>query len=212
MFICCMLINNSNRKIVKRQKLNLFKWSLENMKKTLLLAGVACLMSFNAHAQTYDVKPYVGLDYAYDRADFKKDAKDLKKGFNSGIINAGVRMEDIGIEGFFQVSGENKNHRTDNTVKTKFNAYGLDMYGYLPLGCEKKFELLGSLGAGIYDIHMKDNSSKHNTTRVGYRAGIGAQYNFNENIAARIMGRYNYIGSGRLHSMNEVTAGLRYSF
>ena len=182
------------------------------MKKTLLLAGVACLMSFNAHAQTYDVKPYVGLDYAYDRADFKKDAKDLKKGFNSGIINAGVRMEDIGIEGFFQVSGENKNHRTDNTVKTKFNAYGLDMYGYLPLGCEKKFELLGSLGAGIYDIHMKDNSSKHNTTRVGYRAGIGAQYDFNDNISARLMYRYTQLGMKEVKNLNEVVAGLRYSF
>ncbi len=182
------------------------------MKKTLLLAGVACLMSFGAQAQPYDVKPYIGLDYAYDHADFKKDAKSLKNDFNSGIINAGVRMENVGLEGFFQMSGKNKNRRPNDTIRTKFNAYGLDMYGYMPLGCEQKFELLGSLGVGIYDIEMKGDNRKDDTTRVGYRAGIGAQYNFNENVAARIMGRYNYIGSGKLHSMNEVTAGVRYSF
>lgn len=182
------------------------------MKKTLLLAGVACLLSFNASAQEF--RPYVGLDYAYDKADFKKEAKSLDDGFNSGIINAGVRMGDYyGLEAFFQQSGERKTHFTGEDVKAKFNAYGLDAYGYMPLGCEKKFDLLASLGLAAYDTTVKGlPEGKYDKQRMGYRMGIGAQYNFTENMAARVMGRYNYLGMSQLDNFSEVTAGVRYTF
>lgn len=45
------------------------------MKKTLLLAGVACLFSFGANAADYslsELRPYVGLDYVYTDANIKK--------------------------------------------------------------------------------------------------------------------------------------------
>ncbi len=185
------------------------------MKKTLLLAGVACLFSVSAQAQDYmsEVRPYIGLDYAYDKADFKKDAKDLKDGFNSGIINVGSRMGDyFGLEAFYQLSDERKTKFEDYNLSAKFQAYGLDAYGYLPLGCEKKFDLLASLGAAVYDMKLKGPDAKLTQKRVGYRAGIGAQYNFTENFAARIMGRYNYVGTAHLNNFNEVTAGVRYTF
>ena len=46
------------------------------MKKTLLLAGVACIFSYNANAMNIssDLKPYIGLDYVYSKADFKGEA------------------------------------------------------------------------------------------------------------------------------------------
>lgn len=181
------------------------------MKKTLLLAGVACLLSFNASAQEF--RPYVGVDYAYDKADFKKEAKDLDDGFNSGIVNAGVKMGDYaGLEAFYQLAGTRKTHFNDYDVKAKFSAYGVDAYGYLPLGCEKKFDLLASLGIANYDTEIKTPESKDSKDRMGYRFGLGAQYSFTDNIAARVMGRYNYLGMSKLDNFAEVTAGLRYTF
>lgn len=46
------------------------------MKKTLLLAGVACLFSFGANAADYnmrDLRPYIGIDYIYTNANIKKE-------------------------------------------------------------------------------------------------------------------------------------------
>ena len=61
------------------------------MKKTLLLASVACLISANASAEMMqDLKPYVGIDYVYDNADFKGAASKAKDNYNSGSINAGI--------------------------------------------------------------------------------------------------------------------------
>lgn len=186
------------------------------MKKTLLLAGVACLISATAaHAMDYtNIKPIIGLDYAYDNAEFKKESKGLNDDFNSGIISLGTRIGDYSsVEAFYQLAGEKKTSTDVAKYKAKFSAYGLDVYGHLPLGCEQKVELLGSLGLGIYDIDIKRDGGKVvDTNRVGYRIGLGAQYNFTPNVAGRIMGRYDYIGNGQLHSMNEVTAGIRYAF
>lgn len=83
------------------------------MKKTLLLAGAACLFPVLANAQMMsgnEAKSYIGVDYIYDKADFKKDAKSLDDGYNSASVNAGVRVEDFGIEAFYQHSGERKTH------------------------------------------------------------------------------------------------------
>ena len=186
------------------------------MKKTLLLAGVACLISATAsNAMDYrDIKPIIGLDYAYSDADFKKSSKGLNNDFNSGVLTIGSKMGEImSVEAFYQMAGEQKSTVGTDKMKAEFSAYGIDAYGHMPLGCEKKFELLGSLGLGIYDINIKKNGGKVvDTNRVGYRMGLGAQYNFTDNLAARVMARYNYIGNGHLHSMNEVAAGIRYSF
>lgn len=185
------------------------------MKKSLLLAGVACLVSASAaNAMDYNMfKPIVGLDYAYSDADFKKEAKPVNNDFSSGIISLGTKIGDYSsVEAFYQMSGEEKGHQDGVDYKGKFTAYGLDGIGHLPLGCEGKVELLGSLGLGIYDVDVKANGVKHSASKVGYRGGIGAQYNFTENLAGRVMGRYNYIGDSNLHSFNEVTAGVRYTF
>lgn len=83
------------------------------MKKTLLLVGAACLFPVLANAQMMsgnEAKSYIGVDYIYDKADFKKDAKSLDDGYNSASVNAGVRVEDFGVEAFYQHSGEKKTH------------------------------------------------------------------------------------------------------
>lgn len=186
------------------------------MKKTLLLAGVACLFSFGASAEDYsmrDLKPYVGLDYVYTHANVKKDTH-LKQDYNSGVINAGVRFYDyLGLEAFFQQSGERKSQKgTLNQTKSEFYAYGLDMYGYMPVGCDG-FNLVGSLGLANYNVKVKYRSAgSDDKQKVGYRAGLGVQYDITENWSARVMGRYTYLNMRELKGLEEITAGVRYSF
>ncbi len=187
------------------------------MKKTLLLAGVASVLSFGASATEYnwmnEYDPYIGADYVYSYGKFGGTARGAKKSYNSGAVNLGIRMYDyLGLEAFYQQSGERKNHRADGEFKTQFLAYGADLYGYAPVYCSG-FNFLGSLGLANYRFKFKypDVSSKHQE-RIGYRAGVGMQYDFNEHWAARVMGRYTYIGMARVNNLKEVTAGLRYSF
>ena len=185
------------------------------MKKTLLLAGVACLFSFGASAEEF--RPYVGMDYIFSNANIKKEY-DMKKDYNSLAVNAGVKMgEFVSLEAFFQQSGERKKHISDTvSSKTKFHAYGLDMYGYMPIPrCDDTFNLLGSIGLANYNIETKYEGAargKIDKDRMGYRAGIGMQYNFTENLGARVMGRYTYLGGKALKDLKEVTAGIRYTF
>ena len=81
----------------------------------------------------------------------------------------------------------------------------------MPIGCSG-FNLLGTIGLANYDLEVKGAGDKDTWTRVGYRAGIGAQYDFNENWAARVVGRYSYIGTKAVDNLKEVTAGIRYTF
>lgn len=185
------------------------------MKKTLLLASAACIFSFGANAMdlSAEMKPYVGLDYAYSHADVKKDTK-IKKDYNSGVLNAGVRMgEYSGLEAFYQQSGERKvNDGELGKIKSEFYAYGLDAYGYMPMGCEKKVNLLGSIGLANYNMKVKVPGGDRDKQKVGYRFGLGASYDLTENWSARIMGRYSYIGARDIKNLQEITAGVRYTF
>ena len=187
------------------------------MKKTLLLAGVACILcSTNALAGWNDMvkatKVYVGADYALDSYDFKGSFDDAKKTYNSGIFNMGARMDRIGVEVFGQWTGKRTKDLADTKLKTKVNAYGVDLYGYQPLGCEGKFDLLASVGIADYYFKGEADDTSHSANRIGYRVGAGAMYNFNDHISARIMGRYAYIGASSLNHAAEMTAGMRYSF
>lgn len=185
------------------------------MKKTLLLAGVACLVSLNA--QAFDmmglVKPYIGADYVYSYADYKNLAREPKRSYNSGAINVGAEIgRYTGLEAFFQQSGKRKQAKgTAEQMRTEFYAYGLDLYGYMPLGCSG-FNLVGSLGMANYNMKAKYIHGSLDKQRIGYRAGAGMQYDFTDHFAARLVGRYDYIGMKHLDSMWEVTAGVRYTF
>jgi len=193
------------------------------MKKTLLLAGVACvLMTTQAQAANWFTtqadhmartsKIYVGADYAFDSVDFKGNLREAKQDYNSGIFNIGSRMGNYGVEFFGQWSFGRSKDTPEGKLKTKINAYGMDMYGYLPLGCEGKYDVLATIGVADYYYKGFRGENNDSNNRLGWRIGGGAMYNMTEHVSARIVGRYAYIGASDLNHVAEVTAGLRYNF
>lgn len=189
------------------------------MKKTLLLAGVACaLISTQAQAANwYDnmmhsTKLYVGADYAFDSVDFRGALDEAKQDYNSGIFNIGARMGYMGVEFFGQWAAQRSKETDAGKLKTNFSAYGMDINGYMPLGCEGKYDIIGTVGvADYYYKGFLDNVNDTNN-HIGWRVGGGAMYNFNEHVSARLIGRYAYIGASDLNHVAEVTAGMRYNF
>ena len=186
------------------------------MKKYLLLAGVASVMSFNANAM--EMKPYVGLDYVYSMVDTSDLNDAIEEDLNAFAISAGMKMhKNFGVEAFFQQTEEGEKKYPAGKLKDKYHAYGVDMIGYMPLGCDEKVELLGSLGLGYYDAEIKGEHKTLGHDKVtddgwGWRVGAGAQYNFTENMAGRVMVRYADVDIEHVDNIVDLTAGVRYSF
>lgn len=188
------------------------------MKKTLLLASVASVLACQAQAGYWsdvynEMHPYIGADYVYSYAKFGGPAKHMRESYHSPSVNIGARMYGYyGLEAFYQQSFKEKRKLNNESHSAEFLAYGADMYGYMPIMCSQ-FNLLGSLGLANYrfDFRYPDIASK-SQNRIGYRAGVGMQYDFNEHFAFRMMGRYTYLGMNRVNNLKEVTAGLRYMF
>lgn len=190
------------------------------MKKICLLAAAVSVFALNANASDWkmshtSIRPYVGADYVYSHAKHGGYAKEAKKDYNSWIINVGAEIAKYtDLELFYQYAGERKTRLSSepsDKIKSKFNAWGLDMYGRMPIMCSG-FNALGSLGLANYDIKIKNDGQGKNKERIGYRAGLGFSYDFNPNVSFRVMGRYSYVGVKTLDHLMEVTAGLRYTF
>lgn len=186
-------------------------------KKTLFLTGAACVFAFNA--QTLDIKPLVGLDYVYSQANYENSETEdlLAKSFNSYSVSAGLKFNNyIGAEAFYQQSADEDKNILGNALKTttSFNAYGLDVIGYVPLN--PQFNLLASAGLAQYDVDIKEKVLGYADTSsddgLGYRFGLGAQYNLNEHVGFRTMARYVVSDIDGLNGIYEVSAGLRYTF
>ena len=189
------------------------------MRKGMLLAGVAILLA--GTAQAMEINPYIGADYTYSKADYKSDNatwdKALKENYNSLGANLGMRPSQyFSLEGFFQQAMEAKGSKASaavygDRIKSKFNAYGADAYGYIPIGCDG-WSLLGTVGLANYNFKVKSETGSEDKNHMGYRAGLGFQYDMNEHWALRVVGRYSYIDSKILDNMQEATAGIRYTF
>lgn len=187
------------------------------MKKICLLTAAASVFALNAHAIDWSMgndyfRPYIGADYVYSYAKHGGAAADAKRDYNSWMVNVGTDIARYtSVEAFFQQSGQRKTHLGDDTLKSKFYAWGLDLYGRVPVSCSG-FNLLGSLGLADYNVKYKFKPGSMDKQRVGYRAGVGFSYDFTNNVSFRVMGRYSYIGMANLNNLMEVTAGLRYTF
>ena len=183
------------------------------MKKfiTAALVSGALFASSAQAAQDGEYLPYVGMDYTYSDA----NAKFERPHYNSGSVNVGTMYNRFfGTELFYQLSDSHKIRHGLDKAKTSFQAYGLDIYGYLPFGCYGTFTLLGGLGVGEYTFR-KDFSfaKKQRDHGIGWRASFGAMYNIYEQWGLRFLARYvNFNQIEDLDHMMEYSAGIRYTF
>lgn len=145
------------------------------MKKTLLLAGVACLFASQANAEGYFFKPYLGLDYVHSwisETDIGSDAygEDVKlkeDNMSAGEVSLGVKFHpNFAAEAFYAQSDkidstfngsilteEDMLVNISGKLEEKYKAFGADFIGSLPV--TNGLELLGSLGAGYYKMTGK---------------------------------------------------------
>lgn len=177
------------------------------MRKTIgaLMAAVSAV-AFTAGAEAYEFTPYAGVNYNYSQVG-NHDRSNL----NSASVMFGTDYNKyFGTEVFYQYSDSDQHKK----VETSFRSYGLDAYGYLPLGCEQKFALLGTAGIANYDFKTKVPMEKrHGDNGLGYRLGAGAQYNIDQNLAVRAVARYVWTDKiADTDHITEYTAGIKYNF
>ncbi len=164
-----------------------------------------------ANADSYNYKPYVGIDYAYTHT--------TAKGFNPYYNVVGLHIGSdyskyFGTELFFNLSNGNKRHISDSSIKTSYRSYGLDLLAYLPIGCSNRFSLLGTTGAGEYVYKTTFVPEKHNNEHgIGYRFGGGFKYALDKNWGFRIITRYvNFDKLARYDHSMEYSLSAEYHF
>ena len=187
------------------------------MKNTVaaLIAAVS-LTAFASQAQAEQVyNPYIGINYNYSDA----NAKGLRPYYNSGSVNLGTSYNRyFGTELFYQFSDQYGKSGASEKFSNGFQAYGLDLMGYLPLGCYDVWSLIGTVGIGEYKFRNKyiaagEGKHKYRDSGYGYRAGLGIQYNIDSNWSIRTLARY--VGFDKVDGydhMMEYSAGIKYNF
>ena len=184
------------------------------MKKITFLLITAFFVALNANsaqADSYQYTPYAGIDYTYSHA----TAKRFSPYYNIAGLHIGSDYSQyFGTELFFNQSTGNKRHIDDASIKTSYRSYGLDLFAYLPVGCNKRFSLLGTLGAGEYRYKITVSPAKHhNESGWGYRMGGGFKYALNKNWGFRTIVRYvNFDKIKAYKYAMEYSAGIEYHF
>ncbi len=190
------------------------------MKNTLTaLMAAASLVALTSGANAFEYNPYVGLSYNYNDVNSKGLGGAYSPDFNSGTVSLGTSFNKyFGTELFYQLSDNYAKSYTGVKLGSRFQAYGLDLYGYLPLGCDQVFSLLGTAGVAEYQFKHKGLVDGWDRTTakdkgIGWRAGLGAQYSINDNWDVRAVARYvNFNQLDHMDHMMEYTAGIKYNF
>ena len=181
------------------------------MKKiTILLTTLilSCPNASLAQADTYQYKPYIGLDYLYNRI----SAKQLSPYNNAFSLRIGSDYSRyFSSELFLTQSDSQSKYPRGEKFKSSYRAYGLDVVGYLPIA---KFSFLATVGIGEYVFKMRLYPEKHhNEHGYGYRFGGGLKYAVDEHWQSRTICRY--VKFNHVHQYNhavEYTTGVEYHF
>lgn len=175
------------------------------MKKTLLLAGLAGMVAANAEA--IDMTPYVGMDAGYSMVDYETGIQASTKNWSLDAV-LGAREDHFGVEAFYMNSL--RQHKADTA--TRISGYGVDLLGFQALGCEGRWELVGSAGLAQYKIKANDAEGGASDTGYAQRLGAGFQYAVSDNTSVRVMYHHSWMNKSVIDSMDEFTIGFRYSF
>lgn len=184
------------------------------MKKiTFLLttAFLAVCYSQTSKADSYNYTPYIGVDYTYE----KMKSPTIEPYHNAIGLHIGSDYSRyFGTEIFFNQSEGDKRHKNGTGIKTSYRSYGLDLMAYLPLGCYKRFSLLGTVGVGEYVFKITRVPQKHNDEHErGYRFGGGFKYAVSKNIGFRMIARrVNFDKSSNYKHSMEYSTGIEYHF
>lgn len=184
------------------------------MKKITFVLTLLSAMFYNANlseAENFNYVPYVGIEYVYNHT----TARGISPKYSVGGFYIGSEYNRyFSTEMFFNQSSARKNYPLGDKVKTSYRSYGLDLIGYLPLGCAKRFSLLGTAGFGEYVYKIKEYPEKHgNEHGWSYRFGGGFKYALNNHWQTRVMARYiHFDGVENFDHAVEYSIGAEYHF
>ena len=177
------------------------------MKKNIALLAAVSVIALSYDANALDFRPYVGAQY--NITDVNNKGLNTNMDMHSYSLFVGTEYNKyFGTEVFYQDTNTWHKIVYGQKIKTDFEAYGLDTYAYLPLGCDQVIAPFATLGIANYDFG-KDNSDNG----LGYRLGGGIQYHITNNIAIRALGRY--VWADKLEGidhLSEFSVGVKYVF
>ena len=204
-------------------------------------------------------KYYIGIDFNKSTAETNKDKMSFNQGFSNPVVVASDDVVDdqdnigivigtrphpnIGIEAFYnRTFNDNKvisvdtnalspssNHLV-NTFITKYQAFGVDVIGYLPV--TDFFDFIAFVGLGQYyfdnevthDVadttggsgadnpYFARESSDFSDDMLAWRVGGGIQFNLGRGVVLRGMYRYINVNSSNIKYLQEFSVGVRFVF
>ena len=191
-----------------------------------------------------NIKPYIGFGLSYDHAmlydelgkevtyltGYDIETSDLINTNHFGVnLNFGVQFNKyFATEVFYQHTFNSK--ATIEFIDGEFvskvssNNFGADLMGILPI-TDTNFSLIGSVGLGSYKFSVKETIAEYggfesnyseSESNMGFRIGIGGQYAFSDNWAARFIIRYVGMNSDKkedvVDGLVDISLGIKYSF
>lgn len=176
------------------------------MRKKILIA-VLCVISMQAYAADIKNKFYLGGSAELYEYSFY--------GVGGASVYTGYRWDKLSIElGYSKPQNESWNE--DESITFKSNNIYLD--GIINYPLNHSVEAKGILGMGFFHTKTYGNSGSWlypndaNETSVGFRAGLGLQYNFNKNWSADMTYKFQTNCNVILGFMNIYSIGLKYHF
>lgn len=156
---------------------------------------------------------------------------------NIGVVLGFRPHKNFGFEAFYNTTyndnevtqvikniGGNLDYHSINSYTSKYQAYGIDLVGYIPV--TRFFDFVAFVGLGKYkfentarfDIRYMGQDTISSETysfdedELGYRAGGGVQFNIATGVELRLMYKYINIKTQTLRYLQEYSASLRFLF
>ena len=175
--------------------------------------------------------------FSSDEGLYSAKASNFDDSLDAMSVNFGYRpWRYLGFELFYQqalsskgvtrqehYAGRNRFGLTE--YELDYKAYGIDAIAFLPLA--ERLELIVTAGYAQYsfdakfDINayqlstaafVKGNSADFSEDIGSFRAGLGLQLRLTDRLSFRAMYRYIPLGGEYIDILNEISAGVRYSF
>ncbi len=208
------------------------------MKKTVLMAGVACLLLGVSSVEALEYKPYVS-----GKAIFSRSHNEFKA-FNGGHETKTHRSKNIwglsvagGVEAFqtetgtvrteLEFNGREEAVRHENSKKTTLSNDSIMVNAYYDFNTNTP--ITPYVGAGIgyarVDVKLEEAGFKHTkkSNNFAWQLGAGVAYEIDEHVAVDLGYRFADAGEVKDHTLpgekykmkamnHEILLGARYSF